>query len=246
MSLTVESPSRSESAQETSPTQRTLAGFRFSVPSEVALGPAIEDLLFEGRPATYATCRAMELWRTRWDRRLKKLLHSADVLVPRGSALTFVTPGGAADENVDDPGETLLPSAILDAAQSARKRVYFLGGMDCEPFDWARRIYQRYPGLRIAGASAPDVDLRDHDGCRRLVQRINKSYASVLLVVPESDRMEHFVLCYRALIRAPMIGVFWGGAPAAWQQRGRWLPRHRRSRLPVEKPVFRVPEFPYV
>lgn len=137
-------------------------------------------------------------------------------------------------------GSDLLVS-IAEAASRDGTKLYFLGGLPGVADRAAMRLRERFPGLIVAGSYCPPFGFeKDEAECRRIVQRINNSGASILFIGVGTPKQEKWVDAWMPMLNPRvMLGVgaafdFVAGtarrAPALMQRWGlEWLWRLARD-----------------
>jgi len=208
----------------------SIGGLSIHAPDQATL----ENVLcgcFDGEQLRHvSTVRMQDLRRVRRDCNFREILSRLDLLVAEGWPLAalarFLHHPLPRDRWSGDLTET-----VLRAARERDRRVYFLGGEGSAPFDWARRAHYRFPGLQLAGAYAPGPDFRDAEGGRRIVDRVNRSGADVIIALPSVSRGEEFPFRYGAHLEAKLYVNLWAGLPPSWHRRSAWKPYTARYGL---------------
>jgi N-acetylglucosaminyldiphosphoundecaprenol N-acetyl-beta-D-mannosaminyltransferase len=218
-----------------------LLGMPLAVVSEDAMVDHVFAKLREGRGGWLVTANLDHMHRYARDPQLRSLYADADVIVADGMPLVWASrlQGEPLPERV--AGSALL---IRFAERAARegKSLYFLGGDPGAADEAGRVLCERFPELRIAGASAPMVqNPPTADDVARVRAEIGDVKPDLLLVGLGSPKQERLIHLLRAdFPGAWMVGVgisfsFVAGrvsrAPAWMQKSGlEWV--HRLSQEP--------------
>lgn len=166
------------------------------------------------------------------DPELKKLISSAEIIIPDGIGLVYASKivGHPLKERVT--GIDFLESIIAYLEQNG-KSVYFFGSKPGVAERAAEKIREKYPALIVAGT---------HDGYFKpeeepaIVEEINRSGADFLCVALGAPKQEKFIYDHKTELNAHgAIGVggsldVWSGdlkrAPEFYQKHGlEWLYR---------------------
>jgi hypothetical protein len=124
------------------------------------------------------------------------------------------------------PDDAVVVGMMLQARERAES-VFLLHDDRQAVFDRARLLLRSIPGLRLAGAHAPELDFRDREGALRLVERINRSKADILLTLPKSERVFRFPQKYRGALQTRVHLTVAGGDPFT-RDSGGFRPQSRR------------------
>lgn len=133
------------------------------------------------------------------------IINSADLIVPDGAGVVLAAKilhrplrGGKV------AGIELCENLLALSAQRGYS-VYFLGGKPGVAEEAARRMAEKYQGLRIAGT---------HDGYftddAAIIEEINDSGASLLLVCLGVPKQERWMHAHRAALHVRLMGGFGG------------------------------------
>ncbi len=136
-----------------------------------------------------------DLWRARKDIRLNAALARMDLVVPERAVSRWAS-RSLGDRVSELCRRSVVLDAVLEEARDNGRLVFFMGGRESEPFDWARRARTRFPGLILAGAHAPGPDFRDEQGARRLCGRINGARSDVVIALSTTTRGIEFPFRY--------------------------------------------------
>lgn len=192
------------------------------------------------------------------DAEMRRIFHDATYRFADGMPLVWLSrllarPGLVARVT----GADLLVSVAEAAARDGTK-LYFLGGLPGVADRAAIRLRERFPDLNVAGRYCPPFGFeRDEAECRRIVQKVNASGASILFMGVGTPKQEKWLDAWMpALNPRVMLGVgaafdFVAGtarrAPARMQRWGlEWLwrlardPRRLAHRYLVQDSYFAV------
>lgn len=185
---------------------------------------------------------------------LRAALNRAGMVTPDGMPLVWLSRWLGHPEVRRVYGPDLLLAACSRSLQ-AGWRHYFYGAGPGVAETLARRLQEKYPGLIVAGASAPPFRPLSPEEDAREVERINAARPDILWVGLGAPKQELWMASHLGQIAAPvMVGVgaafdFHAGtkrqAPL-WMQRGglEWLfrllsePKRLGKRYLVNNPLF--------
>lgn len=166
------------------------------------------------RPRRVATANLDFLRIAREDPAFRQALVTSDLVTADGWPVVWLTErhaarcgGPAATERV--AGSDLVPELIARCAAKGRS-VWFLGGAPGTAAESAAILTQRYPGLRVAGVSAPRVDLKDTDACARIAAEIRAARTDLLLVGLGAPKQDLFLARWITATGA-RVGIGVGG-----------------------------------
>ncbi|ATW05554.1 UDP-phosphate galactose phosphotransferase [Sphingorhabdus sp. YGSMI21] len=128
-------------------------------------------------------------------------LRSADILLPDGSGLRLAGKL-AGSKPVDNLNGTDLFPHICEKAAQAGQSIYLLGGKPGIAAAAAKNMRNRYPGLCFAGTQQGYFD-RGTD--EQIIEQINRSGASILMVGMGVPAQEKWIARYRDRITVPVI-----------------------------------------
>lgn len=195
MRSTVEEPNVSGGRPGLLQPNAHINGVDLHAPTAAELDQALTRVFEMGRLCRVSPINSKDLRRARSDRVFRGMLSRMDLRVPEanvGALSAWMKRSPLPSNRI----RTDLLHPVLSVARNMEASVFFLGGTDSEPFEWASRARRLYRGLRIAGAHAPGPDFRDAEGGRRLVERINDSQADVVVALPSTTRGEEFSFRY--------------------------------------------------
>lgn len=142
------------------------------------------------------------------DSAFRQVLHEADLCLPDGVGLLYAArrQGRPLPERV--PGSELVYELAGLAAQEGW-RLFLLGAAPGVAEEAARRLQQRFPGLRIAGTYAGSPDTAENES---IVQRINASRADLLFVAYGAPRQDKWIARNREALTTVRVAMGVGGA----------------------------------
>lgn len=138
---------------------------------------------------------------------LRSILRKADLVTADGMPLVWLSQllGTPLSERVT--GADLVPELAKRAAEEG-KSIYLLGGKDGSARATAKILQSRHPTLKIAGFSAPKIDLDDEIENIIEIARINTAQPDILLIALGNPKQEFWFERYRDLLKvAVSIGV---------------------------------------
>lgn len=164
-------------------------GVRISTLGFAATVERIGEWLDTPGPRRVATANLDFLRIASEDTEFRAALASSDLVTADGWPVVRLARqrGGRIDERV--AGSDLVPALAAECARRGRS-VYLLGGFPGTAAEAAAKLVEANPGLRIAGAAWPRVDLNDDAACAALAAEIRETEADLLLVglgAPKQD-----------------------------------------------------------
>jgi N-acetylglucosaminyldiphosphoundecaprenol N-acetyl-beta-D-mannosaminyltransferase len=102
-----------------------------------------------------------------------------------------------------------LAAAVCGAAAREGVSVFFLGAAAGVAEECARRLTERFPGLKVAGVHSPPMGLeKDPESERRVIEIIRQARPGLLLVALGTPRQEKFIHRNLRAMNVPMsVGV---------------------------------------
>lgn len=194
------------------------------VSTEVAAPPCAHVL---GVPVhvidTYDVVRHMEQWIRRRDRchwiavtsshgivegykypEFKRILKSADLSLPDGK-WTARLAGRRASRAAKQVRGTDLLSAFCEAASQKGYRSFFYGDTEEVLAQLARRLRNRFPTLKVAGAYSPPFRPLSAEEDEEITEMINQARPDVLWVGLGLPRQEQWIFAHRDRLRVPVV-----------------------------------------
>ncbi|VWX58408.1 WecB/TagA/CpsF family glycosyltransferase [Sphingorhabdus sp. 109] len=135
------------------------------------------------------------------DRQYAADLQSADLLLPDGSGLRLAG-RLAGTKPVDNLNGTDLFPHICEKAAEAGQSIFLLGGKPGIAAAAAKNMRNRYPGLRFAGTQQGYFD---HGTDEQIIDQINRSGASILMIGMGVPVQEKWIARYRDRITVPVV-----------------------------------------
>jgi len=218
-----------------------IAGLRIDALSEAECIRRIMDDLRVGRGGWVITPNLDHLRRVCRDSRLRRIYEEASIIVADGMPLIWASrlQGTPLPQRV--AGSTLIWT-LSEAAAANGRSIYLLGGAAGAADRAAAVLRSRYPDLRIAGTSCPEMGFeKDPTQMAGLIERLRSADADIVYVALGSPKQEWLIHRVRhCLPHAWWLGVgisfsFVAGqvvrAPLWMQRMGlEWL--HRLSQEP--------------
>lgn len=167
----------------------------------------LEEFIALGRFHQIATANVDFLIKAHDDPELKRILRTADLVVPDGMPLVWASRWMRNGLRERVTGADLV-SPLAARAVEKGYRLFMLGG-DAEVAQAAKtRLETLYPGLRIVGCESPAVPNLVTSDCSALLRRIEEARPDVLLVAFGNPKQEKFIHMHRGRLAAPVcIGV---------------------------------------
>lgn len=138
---------------------------------------------------------------------LLSILRKADLVTADGMPLVWLSQllGEPLKERVT--GADMVP-ALAEKAALEGKSVYFFGGADGSARQTARIFKGLYPDLKIAGFSAPMINMDDEIENMVEIARINVTEPDILLIALGNPKQEFWFDRYNKYMKVPVsIGV---------------------------------------
>ena len=150
-----------------------------------------------------------------------QVLHNADMLTPDGMPLVWVTSRLRKRKQDRVAGMDILLSLCKKAAQEDLS-VFFLGSTPDVLWGMEQRLKREFPTLKIAGMVSPPFKPLTQDEDKALVQEVNDSGASIVLVSLGCPKQEWWMDTHKDRIQAVMIGL--GGVFPIFAGEKKWAP----------------------
>ena len=163
MRSSVEDPDTRVGRRELLAPHVSINGVSLHTPTAPELEAVLRDAFEPGPMRCVSPINGKDLARARTDRVFRGMLERMDLRVPEANTASFFA-WLRRQALPADRLRTDLLHPVLSVTRDLGRSVYFLGGKDTEPFEWATRARRLYRGLRLAGAHAPGADLRDAEG----------------------------------------------------------------------------------
>jgi len=134
---------------------------------------------------------------------LRSTLRNADMVTADGMPLVWLSQmlGRPLEERVT--GADMVP-ALAEKAAREGKSIYFFGGIDGSAKQTAQILSDRYPGLKVAGYSAPMIDLDDEIENKIEIARINITEPDILLIALGNPKQELWFNRFKRYLKVPV------------------------------------------
>jgi len=134
---------------------------------------------------------------------LLSILRKADMVTADGMPLVWLSRllGHPLKERVT--GADMVP-ALAEKAAAEGKSIYLFGGQGNSAKRTAQILKARHPKLKIAGYSAPYIDMDDHIENKIEIARINITEPDILLIALGNPKQEVWFDRYKKYIRVPV------------------------------------------
>lgn len=149
------------------------------------------------------------------------VLHNADMLTPDGMPLVWLTSRLRRRKQDRVAGMDILLSLCKKAAQEDLG-VFFLGSTPDVLWGMEQRLKREFPTLKITGMVSPPFRPLTQDEDEALVQQINNSGASLVLVSLGCPKQEWWMNDHKDRVQAVMVGL--GGVFPIFAGEKKWAP----------------------
>ena len=176
-------------------------GVRIDCLSWTELDQYCQQALLEEVPKHIVTANGEILLRAFRDERYRKILNSAEVVVPESTNVTWVL--SLKGKSVKDitAGADLV-NHLARIAASEHKSIFLLGGRERIAAKAGERLQQLYPGLKIVGTSSVDPDNLN------ILKDIKNSGAEIILVAYGAPKQEEWIAEHKHELGAKiLVGV---------------------------------------
>ncbi len=178
-------------------------GVPFSPITRAETVEAIGDLIDRGKPRIVITANTHYIMLSDQNEDLRAINAEAALILADGAPPVWSSrlTGRPLPERV--AGSDL----IFDLAEaSARKghRLFLLGGAEGVAVEAARRLIERYPGLKIAGTECPPFRPPTSEEESALIDRIRAARPDILLVAFGQPKGERWILRYLERLEVPV------------------------------------------
>lgn len=144
-------------------------------------------------PRYVCACDVHSVMRAQDDQRHMRALRQADMIVPDGTPLVWVSRLRGERRIQRVPGPDLL-SAICERSLAEGWTHYFYGGAEGVAGKLAERLSQNYPGLNVAGTQCPPFRALTPEEQERDLTRINASGADIVWIGLGCPKQEIWML----------------------------------------------------
>lgn len=151
-------------------------------------------------------CNVHSVVTTRSDPLTAKVIREADMATPDGAPVAWLMRrlGVVGQERINGPD--LMWRYCAEAAGRG-EAIYLYGGHQDTLDILQRKLLERFPGLKIAGAYSPPFRPLSAEEDAAVVEAINASSASTVWVSLGCPKQEQWMFKHRGRIKAVMIGV---------------------------------------
>lgn len=153
-----------------------------------------------GRPLQVHLCNSYTLSLVDRDERLRNALMRADLNLPDGAPVAWLSPKRLRASPVRGP--SLMRSILLNT----ELRHYLYGGAPQVAEDLVRRLPPAVSRNVVGSETPPYTDLSE-DGLTRLADRIRSSGANIVWVGLGTPRQDHLVPLLAPLVNCPVVPV---------------------------------------
>ena len=203
-----------------------LAGLRLHALTETACVEHILSELREHRGGWVVTPNLDHLRRFQSDREFRDLVGQADLVTADGMPLIWFSKlqGTPLPERV--AGSSVINTLSSGAAKEGRS-IYLLGGDSGTAEEAGRILCDRYPGLRLAGTSCPQVGATlDETTLEPLANELMEAQPDIIFVGLGSPKQERLI----AALKARLPNAWWLGVGISFsfvckrvQRAPRWM-----------------------
>jgi N-acetylglucosaminyldiphosphoundecaprenol N-acetyl-beta-D-mannosaminyltransferase len=167
-----------------------------------------DGLIAEGARQYICVADVHLVMQAQWDPALRLVLNQAGMITSDGMPLVWLCRRARGPHAGRVYGPDLLMAAC-EHGLKAERRHYFLGGAPGVADELARRLMERFPGLKIAGAYSPPFgDAPDAQNEAEVARRINAAKPDFLWVGLGAPKQEFWMRRFRPLLDVPvMLGV---------------------------------------
>ena len=138
------------------------------------------------------------------DAELRRIHNASGLTVPDGRPLSLCGHVARAHGMRQTRGADLM-TTVLERAAREGWRSYFLGGAQGTPQLLARRLAQRFPGLRVVGTRSPPFRRLTALEEDEIVGEINASDADLVWVGLSAPKQERWMATHREKLDAPVL-----------------------------------------
>ena len=151
-------------------------------------------------------CNVHSVATARQDEAFAQVIREADMATPDGAPVAWLMRhlGVASQERINGPD--LMWRYCAEAAMR-NESIYLYGGQQSTLDILQKKLLDRFPGLKIAGAYSPPYRPLSEEEDAAVVENINASEASTVWVSLGCPKQEKWMADHRGRINAVMIGV---------------------------------------
>lgn len=140
------------------------------------------------------------------NRRYGRLIESADLTLPDGAPVAWMLRCQGFRRQARMPGPDLM-WRLLKTCAGTGVGIYLYGSTETVLSRLRDRLEAQFPGLQIAGMTAPPFHPLNETEDRAVVRQINASGAGIIFVGLGCPKQEHWMANHRGRVKGVMIGV---------------------------------------
>jgi N-acetylglucosaminyldiphosphoundecaprenol N-acetyl-beta-D-mannosaminyltransferase len=153
---------------------------------------AVMDLIEAGRPSFFITANAHYAMLTAERPELRPINDRAAFVLADGAPMVWASKRGPTPLPERVAGSDLIYDLCERAARLGRG-VYLLGGAEGVADEAARKLQERYPGLRIVGTACPPPGSLVGEKCRGIIDGVRAARPDLLLVAFGQPKGEFWI-----------------------------------------------------
>jgi N-acetylglucosaminyldiphosphoundecaprenol N-acetyl-beta-D-mannosaminyltransferase len=151
-------------------------------------------------------CNAHSVVTAAREPRFMRAVSQADMATPDGAPVAWMLRRGGATQQLRVSGPDLMLDYCQHAASSGQS-IFLFGSAEITLQKLQTRLLQRWPTLKIAGASSPPFRALKAEEDEAFVEQINESGAGVVFVSLGCPKQELWMAAHRGRVHAVMVGV---------------------------------------
>lgn len=126
----------------------------------------------------------------------RKIYERADLILTDGTPLMWIADSLGYPIKEKIPGSDMLPRVCEKAAKEGRT-LFFLGAAEGVADEAARRLTEKYPGLKVIGTYSPPVGFEKNKlELEKAINAVNEKNADILVLSLGSPKQEKFMYNY--------------------------------------------------
>ena len=174
-----------------------------------------------------SVCTVHTVMECRRNEDLRRIVNAAGMTTPDGMPLVWLSrlAGHAFVSRVYGPD---LMLAEMAASEKTGHRHYLYGGRDGVAEHLADVMRQKFPRVKIVGASTPPMGTAQELCNAEAAERINQAAPDIVWVGVSSPKQEFWMSCMRPLLTAPVligVGAAFDFHTGSQRQAPRWMMR---------------------
>ena len=186
---------------------------------------AVAALIEERRPSYFITAPTHYAMLTEQHPELREINEGAAFILADGAPLVWASRrrGSPLKERV--AGSDLIFELSAEAARKGH-RLFLLGGADGVAEEAARRLRDRYPGLRVVGTECPPFREPTPEEESALIDRIRAAKADILFVAFGQPKGERWIVRHLSRLEVPVsvqVGASLDFAALRVRRAPRWM-----------------------